>query len=245
MERWKESQLNQFSRTTELDTAYRIALGFAKNIGFKFLAFSTTYATGKNQSNTVRWNNYPNEWNTEYEQQNLRTVDPVVAHCNQSMFPILWTEQLYAKLPLLWEALETQGLQHGWSQSVHDPEGGMCSILSLARSHCAISALELYENLGFSIFLGRHLHELVAQSLPKHSMKPAARRLTPREVDVLKLAAAGKTAEASARILNLSPRTIHFHSQSAMEKLGADTKIGAIVAAIGAGYPINSSVHDQ
>lgn len=240
MERWKESQLSQFSRTTELDTAYRLALGFAKNIGFKFFSFSTTYQTGKNQSNTVRWNNYPTEWNTEYEQKNLRTVDPVVAHCNQSMFPVLWTEQLYAKLPSLWEALEAQGLQHGWSQSVHDPESGMCSILSLARSHCAITALELYENLGFSIFLGRHLHQLVSQSLPRQSVKPAARRLSPREVDVLKLAAAGKTAEASARILNLSPRTIHFHSQSAMEKLGANTKIGAIVAAIGAGYPINS-----
>ena len=49
MERWKESQLSQLSCTTEIDTAYQIALGFAKNIGFKFFAFSTTYKTSLDQ----------------------------------------------------------------------------------------------------------------------------------------------------------------------------------------------------
>ena len=242
MERWKESQLNQFSRTTDVDTAYRSALGFAKNIGFRFFAFSTTYQTKNDQFNTVRWNNYPSVWNTEYEQKKLSSIDPVVAHCNHSMVPILWSEELFSKVPSLWEALEAQGLQHGWSQSVHDQETGLCSILSLARSHCPITAFELYENLGFSVLMGRHLHALVSQSLPRQSVKPAPRRLSPREVDVLKLAAAGKTAEASAKILNLSPRTVHFHCQSAIEKLGVSNKISAIIAAFQAGYLNSASI---
>ena len=36
MEQWKESQLKQFSSTTEIDTAYRSAVGFANNIGFNY-----------------------------------------------------------------------------------------------------------------------------------------------------------------------------------------------------------------
>ena len=63
MERWKESQLNQLSRTLDIDTAYPIALEFAKNIGFKFFAFSTTYQTKNNQFNTIQRNNYPASWN--------------------------------------------------------------------------------------------------------------------------------------------------------------------------------------
>ncbi|VVM48586.1 hypothetical protein PS645_00636 [Pseudomonas fluorescens] len=59
--------------------------------------------------------------------------------------------------------------------------------------------------------------------------------LSEREVDVLNLAAADKTAEESARILNLSPRTIHFHIQSAIDKFGVSNKISAIVAAMKAG----------
>lgn len=242
MERWKESQLNQLSSTLDIDTAYPIALAFAKNIGFEFFAFSTTYQTKNNQLNTIQHNNYPASWNKEYEQKNLSSVDPVVAHCNHSMLPILWSETLFSKVPSLWEALEAQGLQHGWSQSQHDEESVLCSILSLARGHCPITALELYENLGFSMFICRHLHALIAQSLPKRMLKPPAAHLSPREVDVLELAAAGKTAEESARILNLSARTIHFHIQSAIDKLGVSNKIAAIIAALKAGYLSSTAI---
>lgn len=240
MERWMESQLNQLSRTTEIDTAYHIALGFVKNIGFKFFAFSTTYQTTIDQFDTVKFNNYPTAWNKEYEQKKLQAVDPVVAHCNQSMLPILWSEELFANVPTLWEALETQGLQHGWSHSIRDEENGFCSILSLARSHCPITAFELYENLGFSVFMGRHLHALIAQTLPKKAEKAHSSHLSAREIDVLKLAADGKTAYESARILNLSPRTINFHVQSAIGKLGVNNKIAAVIAAAKDGY-LNSN----
>ena len=165
-----------------------------------------------------------------------------MAHCNHSTLPILWSETLFSNVPSLWEALEAQGLQHGWSQSLHDEESGLCSILSLARSHCPITALELYENLGFSMFMCRHLHTLNAQSLPKRMLKPPAAHLSPREIDVLELAAAGKTAEESARILNLSARTIHFHIQSSIDKLGVSNKIAAIIAALKAGYLSSTSI---
>lgn len=242
MERWKESQLTQLSCTTDLDTAYRIALLFAKNIGFKFFAFSTTYQTKNNQCNTVRRNNYPSGWNQAYEQQNLGAIDPVEAHCHQSMLPLLWSRNLFHKAPSLWEALEAQGLQHGLSQSLHDEENGMCSILSLVRSHCPITALELYENLGFSVFMCRHLHTLAAHSLPKHLTKPSSPQLSPKEIKVLELAAVGKTADESARILNLSARTVHFHIQRSIEKLGVSNKISAIIAAIKKGYLDSSSI---
>jgi LuxR family transcriptional regulator len=240
MERWKESQLNQLSRTTEIDIAYRISLGFAKNIGFKFFAFSTTYQIKTDHFNTVQLNNYPTDWNIEYEQKKINAIDPVVAHCNHSRLPILWSEELYSKTPWLWDALEKQGLQHGWSQSVHDEDSGVCSILSLARSHCPITAFELYENLGFSVFIGRHLHALIAQTLPKKSAKPPVPHLSPREIDVLRLAADGKTAYESARILNLSARTVNFHVQSAILKLGVNNKISAVIAATKDGI-LNSS----
>ncbi|MHC8335873.1 helix-turn-helix transcriptional regulator [Pseudomonas sp. LB3P25] len=241
MERWMESQLNQLSRTTEVDTAYRIALGFAKNIGFKFFAFSTTYQTKNDQFSTIQLNNYPTDWNSEYERQKFSAIDPVVAHCNHSTLPVLWSEELFCKVPSLWEALEMQGLQHGWSQSVHNEDGGVCSILSLARSHCPITAFELYENLGFSVFIGRHLHALIAQTLPRKSAKPPVPHLSPREIDVLKLAADGKTAYESARILNLSARTVNFHVQSAILKLGVNNKISAVIAAAKDGF-LNSNV---
>lgn len=240
MERWKESQLMQLSSITELETAYSVALNFAKNIGFKYFEFSSTCPARTEQFQTVRLNNYSTHWNNEYEKNRLNTIDPVVAHCNHSMLPVLWSEELFSTAPWLWDALEQQGMQHGWSQPIHDEEIGLFSTVSLARSHCPVSAWELYENLGFCVYIGRHFHELVAQTLPKAPAKPSMPHLSPREVDVLKLAADGKTAYESARILNLSARTINFHVQEAIRKLGVNNKVSAVIAAVKAGY-LNSS----
>jgi LuxR family transcriptional regulator len=86
------------------------------------------------------------------------------------------------------------------------------------------------------VFIGNHLHQLMLQTMPKLAQKTSTVHLTPREVDVLKLAADGKTAYESARILNLSARTINFHVQEAIRKLGVNNKVSAVIAAVKAGY---------
>ncbi|MFJ7797680.1 autoinducer binding domain-containing protein [Pseudomonas sp. NPDC096950] len=235
MEIWKESQLTQLSYANEIDVAYQISLNFIKNLGFKFCAFSITSKTLGAHDYTLNRNNFPQDWNTQYEQNEFSAIDPIVAHCNQSMLPILWTEDVFSQAPWLWQALKEQGLQHGWSQSFHDEESGLYSILSLARSHCPITAYELYENLGFTVFISRHLHALAAQHLPKRAPKPSTPHLSPREIEVLKLSADGKTAYEISRILNLSERTVNFHVHRAIEKLGVCNKTAAVIKAVRVG----------
>lgn len=231
MEMWKESQLKQLAHAKEIDTAYKIALNFVKNLGYKFCAFSTSSRTSDTRCSSVNLNNFPLDWNTQYEKNNATASDPIVAHCNHSMLPILWSEALFSKTPWLWKLLQQHGLQHGWSQSIHDEHSGLSSILSLARSHCPITAYELYENLGFTVFISHHLHALVTQAQPQRPPRPQAPHLSPREIEVLKLSADGKTAYEVARILCLSERTVHFHVHSAIEKFGVNNKMAAVIAA--------------
>jgi LuxR family transcriptional regulator len=235
MERWKESQLTQLSYAKEIDIAYQIALNFIKNLGFKFCAFSISSNKPGPQRPPLNLNNFPATWNTEYEQNKFGAIDPVVAHCNQSMLPILWTEDVFSKTPWLWQALQQQGLQHGWSQSIHDEENGLCSILSMARTHCSVTAYELYENLGFAVFISRHLHALAAKTLLAKIPKPSLPRLSTRECEVLSLSADGKTAYEIGVILSVSERTVNFHVHSAIQKLGVCNKIAAVIAAARAG----------
>ncbi|MDN3219873.1 autoinducer binding domain-containing protein [Pseudomonas nunensis] len=232
MEMWMESQLTQLSHANEIDIAYQISLNFIKNLGYKFCAFSITSKTIGTQDHTFSRNNFPPGWNTQYKEKKFSAIDPIVAHCNQSMLPVMWTEEVFSKTPWMWQALQQEGLQHGWSQSIHDQESGLCSILSLARSHCPISAYELYENLGFTVFISRHLHNLAAKTLPKSAPKPVAPHLSPREVEVLKLSADGKTAYEISIILSLSERTVNFHVHRAIEKLGVCNKTAAVTKAV-------------
>jgi len=235
MEIWKESQLTQLAHSKDMGTAYQLALNFVKNLGYKFCAFSITSTNNHTPYNSVNLNNFPLDWKTQYEENNISQRDPIVAHCHQSMLPVLWSEDLFCATPSLWQALKQQGLQHGWSQSIHDGDNGLCSILSLARSHCPITAYELYENYGFMVFISRHLHGLSVQAQPKKTAHVPVAHLSPREVEVLKLSALGKTAYEISRVLSLSERTVHFHVHSAIEKLGVNNKIAAVIAAARSG----------
>ncbi|ARF76121.1 helix-turn-helix transcriptional regulator [Kitasatospora albolonga] len=60
-------------------------------------------------------------------------------------------------------------------------------------------------------------------------------RLAPREVDVVACVAAGATNASAARQLGLRPETVKGYLRSAMRKLGAHTRLEAVVAARRAG----------
>ncbi|WGP13498.1 helix-turn-helix transcriptional regulator [Streptomyces sp. SH5] len=66
---------------------------------------------------------------------------------------------------------------------------------------------------------------------------PTARevRLAPREVDVVACVAVGATNAAAAERLGLRPETVKGYLRSAMRKLGAHTRLEAVVAARRAG----------
>lgn len=235
METWKESQLKQLTFAKGIDAAYPILLRFAENLGFNYCAIAVTSPHRELHLNTLQINNYPKEWNLQYEQKRYSQIDPVIAHCNHSMMPLVWNEAVYRDTPALWQALQQHGLQHGWTQAFHDEESGLCSMISLARNHCPISSLELYEHFGYMFYATSHLSELFARALPAQAIKPRQPHLSPRELEVLQLSANGKTAYEISKILSLSERTINYHVQNVIEKLNVCNKISAVIAAARAG----------
>ena len=63
--------------------------------------------------------------------------------------------------------------------------------------------------------------------------RPVVRRgITPREAEILKWAAAGKTAVEIADITGLTPRTINQHCENAQKRLGTNNRLHTVVEAI-------------
>ena len=60
---------------------------------------------------------------------------------------------------------------------------------------------------------------------------PAAPRRTPREVEVLRLLAAGGSNKAIANQLGLCEITVKLHARNIFRKLGARNRVGAANAA--------------
>jgi DNA-binding CsgD family transcriptional regulator len=56
--------------------------------------------------------------------------------------------------------------------------------------------------------------------------------LTPREIEVLRLIAAGYTAKEAARKLDIAPKTADNHIQNLYSKIGVSTRAGAALYAL-------------
>ncbi|VVO17505.1 autoinducer binding domain-containing protein [Pseudomonas fluorescens] len=200
----------------------------AAQFGFEYCSmFVMTPANPTAPALLVR-NSFPGTWNQHFKQQHGSQGNPVIEHCLRSVLPVLWSRSLFAALPALWDDLCHFGMQHGFSQPVHDHRGIM-SIFCFARSQ-VITPRDFYEKAGSMLWLTYRTHALLAQSLLTTWRPPIL--LTPRERETLKWSAEGKTAAEIAVIIELSERTVNFHIQSAIRKLGVKNKMAAVIQAV-------------
>ena len=77
--------------------------------------------------------------------------------------------------------------------------------------------------------------EAVLTAAGQRSRRASSERhagLTPREIEVLRLIAAGNTAKEAARQLDIAPKTADNHIQSLYSKIGVKTRAGAALFAL-------------
>ncbi|MGY1922255.1 LuxR family transcriptional regulator [Pseudomonas tolaasii] len=227
---WRNTRVPKLEGENETTTAFEMVINETYKLGFQYCSFKMSSQSPTNQTEPIQFDNYPAEWNTLYKQAHFFDVDPVVAHCKRSVFPILWDEKAFSDAPNLWDLAQSFGVHLGWTQSVHDFQG-IFSMLTLGRSKGAVTPEELYEKAGQVLWLCHAMHAVVAQNFAdKPSIKPSS-KLTGREIEILRWSAMGKTAEEVGKIMAITPRTVVFHLASASKKLGVNSKIAAVLRA--------------
>ncbi len=102
----------------------------------------------------------------------------------------------------------------------------------MARTHFADIALLLVAALflGLGLWLGFSVWNK-SQQPPGNPAAVASLGLTPREVEVLGLLAAGQANKEIARALGVSPNTVKTHLARLYEKLGVTSRTAAIAQA--------------
>lgn len=234
MVNWRNTRLPKLEGESEATTLFDMVLNHTYALGFQYCSFTMSSQLPNNQVKPLCINNYPDEWNQLYNQAHFFDVDPVVKHCKQSVLPLVWEEQAFKESPNLWSLLQSFGVHLGWTQAVHDFQG-VFSMLTLGRSKGEVSPEELYEKAGQVLWLCHAMHAVVAQTFADKPSASPASKLTPRETEILKWSAMGKTAAEIATILCLSERTVGFHICSCFKKLGVNNKIAAVLCASKAG----------
>jgi LuxR family transcriptional regulator len=234
MVNWRNTRLPKLEGENEVTSVFEMVINHTYELGFKYCSFTMSSQLPTSQVNTLQINNYPNEFNSLYKQAHFFDSDPVVAHCKRCVLPLVWEEKVFSTAPNLWALTQSFGVNLGWSQAVHDFQG-VFSMLSVGRAHDDVSPEELYEKAGQVMWLCHAMHAVVAQKYAAEPSVNPSSKLTPRETEILKWSAMGKTASDIATILCLSERTVGFHISSTFKKLGVNNKIAAVLSASKAG----------
>ncbi|MCE3264458.1 MAG: LuxR family transcriptional regulator [Pseudoduganella sp.] len=225
---WQQTIARALSSTSDADSLQATAGDAARSLGYDFFAYGIRMPLPLSRPQTLMINNYPPQWQQRYVEQSYLNVDPTVAHALHSTAPVQWSESLFAPARHLWEDAQGHGLHVGWAQAAVNAHGAV-GMLTLARSGEAISDGELAANGLRMHWLVHAVHENAARVLAPQL--PQLPQLTERECDVLRWTADGKTSSEIGDILGVSERTVNFHINNCMEKLGAANKTACTIKA--------------
>jgi len=94
-------------------------------------------------------------------------------------------------------------------------------VMKSALSECLLQAVE--QVLAGEIYVSARLGSTLLRRAAGHGAAAARPELSGREIEVLRLVAAGRSTREIAETLNRSVKTIETHKQALKTKLGADT----------------------
>ncbi len=187
------------------------------------------------------YSTFPDEWLTHYVSNDYIFSDPLVNKARQEVFPVQWGP--HHPLPVesrKQEAIVAESAHAGNVRGIAIPIRGF-------RGEFAMMSLILSEipEEDFDRFYAEARHGLLLSTLyfhhelwkrVTHEKLNADPGLTARQVEILRHAAAGKTAWEISVILSLSEDGVRYHFKEAGARLGTYGITATVAKAIAYGY---------
>lgn len=170
---------------------------------------------------------FPKEWQYEYAARRMWKIDPIIRYqagsdgSSQYWFRALRSYPVAEYAPLMTLSLDV-GLRFGVCNSVRDVHTDKIVVVSVSATNNNFRA---HHKILLDI-VSPHLY------LAFHPHSRRERPLTPRELEVLRWVAEGKTNWEIGRILRVSENTVRFHLKNINYKLNASNKYHAVAIAM-------------
>ena len=177
---------------------------------------------------------FPSEWVEEYVAGDYERIDPITRRAMRETQPFWWSEiaqleRLRPRERQFLKALHRAHLGDGLAVPVFGPRG-RDGYVGLGLGHAA-RMLPAHRMATFQM-AAQLAHQRYCDLLVQGFEDV---RLSPREEEVLRWAAAGKSTGVIADILQVSPNTIDTHFRRAFAKLGVNDRVTAVLRALALG----------
>ncbi|KPH83187.1 LuxR family transcriptional regulator [Bosea vaviloviae] len=210
----------------------RVGQRVAESMGFRYFAY-----LGFGDADPVLISSYPKRWSEHYFAEGYQDVDPVVAFAKGKRSTMQWTREAARQFPLraqkrLFDDADEFGIRHGVSVAI---AGGFDRFAAFTFAVDEVSAAHgkmVTEANDIVQLIGLTFHAHADAKLALRSPRVEAVPLTQRERECLAWASRGKSMEATAMILGITPRAVKFHLDNARASLGAETLPQAVAIAL-------------
>ncbi|PTU69939.1 autoinducer binding domain-containing protein [Chromobacterium haemolyticum] len=203
------------------------------NIGLDFFLIGIESMSGGTPSLRVE-TNYPEAWMERYARLEWMGRDPVVRHCRQSAVPLIWHRGRFEdeSAQHLFEEASSYGVSAGVAASLRGVGRSQPMMMTVACDARADARTDQWlQTLTPTVhLLCSYAYEAVCRI--EEAGQAAAVRLTQREQECLRWAAAGKTSWETSRILRCSESTVNFHIRNIINKLKVSNRRQAVARAL-------------
>jgi len=231
---WWHQCLSRIEKSTSLEELHRLCNSICQQLHIDhFLVFGGRLRD-PTRSGLLSLSGFPEVWLQELHAPGNLENDPTLLHSIRSHLPLFWSD-LAAEGQEFLRTAERHGLAAGLSLPVHGP-AGLLGLLSLAnrdthpQPHRSLR-LALPKASMVAGYLVTGLLNCSGGDNPKEP-------LTGREKDCLLWTAKGKTSWEISNILRIGERTVIYHLNNVLRKLGAANRQQAVAMACSMGLLI-------
>jgi LuxR family transcriptional regulator, transcriptional activator of the bioluminescence operon len=201
------------------------------------LHFSYSYLPPNLGGTCVKFQNWESGWNQHYKENQYHQHDELARYCsNGNVRPVYWNDiRLQSYLTKLSAKINAEALDFGVRGGLSCPlprtrnlGAGIFSVVDVGDADSA-NLTGSWSETDIQLF-GGLIHQQVAK-LMNHGLtidRSNISYLTKREHQCLKLVAEGKSTKEIADEISCSDRTVNFHIQNSMKKLGAVSRWKAV-----------------
>jgi DNA-binding CsgD family transcriptional regulator len=204
-----------------------------RGAGFHAAACGAWVGVGKNRRSRFFFVDWPADWLAFYQGGAFFEHDLLPLEARRRITPFMWSEACARyKLTPKQQQLCDAGIAYGWTDvlavPIHGPGSlqGLVTMASLDR--LGLDAVETAVLQAMAVAIWERCRTSAAFGV----YAPEAAELTPREIECLQWAAAGKSDWDIAKLVGIKPATVHFHIESAKRRLGVRSRTEAVAIGV-------------
>lgn len=223
-----------------LDDVLRVTVEHARTLGFEYAAIARHVHVQSGLMRPDVLSNYPQAWKDLFNRRDYGLSSPILAACQRRGGAIRWTD-LESIIPLTRiqrEYLEESrklGLASGCTVASHMPDMPTVSAHFVIPDNGPLPARLFMVAILLGTAAGQQARSLW-QSHHPDAAADLAERLSPRQVDCIKLVARGMTSWEIASVLGISDQTVSEYLTDARRRLAVANRAQLVLKALKQGY---------